>query len=89
MVTLCCLPITNFGDFAIDGFVGGTIYYYYDDAISSNTRNGLSIPGYYSLKASVDPIASSSSYKQKQVNSIYGKFSGFMEEHCVCGCNGT
>ena len=65
----------SFGDFAIDGFVGGTIYYYYDDAISSNTRNGLSIPGYYSLKASVDPIASSSSYKQKQVNSIYGKFS--------------
>lgn len=65
----------KFGDFAIDGFVGGTIYYYFDDNITSNTRNGLSIPGYYSLKASVDPISASSTYKQKQVNSLYGKFS--------------
>lgn len=65
----------TFGDFQVDGFVGGTIYYYFDDNISSNTQNGLSIPGYYSLKASVDPISSSSTYKQKQLNSIYGKAS--------------
>ena len=63
------------GDFAFDGFVGGTLYYYFDDGLSSNTRNGLSIPGYYSLKASVDPASTSSSYKSKQVNSVYGKAS--------------
>lgn len=58
----------SFGDFAIDGFVGGTIYYYYDDAISSNTRNGLIVFRIllFALKASVDPIASSSSYKRNR-----------------------
>lgn len=65
----------KFGDFQVDGFVGGTLYYYFDDAISANTKNGLTIPGFYSLQASVDPISSSSSYKQKQLNSIYGKAS--------------
>lgn len=62
-------------DFMFDGFVGGTMYYYQDDNILSETQNGLNIPGYYSLKASIDPAKTSSSISKKQVNSIYGKFS--------------
>lgn len=65
----------QFGDFNIDGMLGGTIYYYYDDNLSSSTSNGLSIPGYYSLNASNDPVTSSSSFKSKRVNSVYGKLS--------------
>lgn len=65
----------TFGDFNIDGILGGTIYYYYDDSLSSSTSNGLSIPGYYSLNASNDPVSSSSSYASKRVNSVYGKLS--------------
>lgn len=62
----------SFGDFTVDGFVGGTLYYYNDEYSGAETRNGLSIPGYYSLKASVDPIRASSTYRSKQVNSLYG-----------------
>ena len=65
----------QFGDFTLDGIAGTTIYYYYDDSMSSSTNNGLSIPGYYSLKASKDPVSSYSSYKSKRVNSIFGKLS--------------
>lgn len=66
----------KWGDFSLDGFLGGTIYYQRNDDVSSATKGGLIIPGYYSLNASVDPATTSKSYSQKQVNSIYGKFSG-------------
>lgn len=65
----------KFGDFALDAFVGGTMYYYYDDKVQGNTKGGLTIPGYYSLKASVDPATTSSTYKSKQLNSVWGRFS--------------
>lgn len=65
----------KWGDFNVDGFLGGTIYYLRDDAVAANTQGGLSIPGYYSLKASVDPAYIDKTYATKQVNSIYGKFS--------------
>ena len=63
------------GDFNLEGIVGGTLYYYQDDTLQGNTEGGLTIPGYYSLKASVDKATTSSSYKRKQVNSIYGRLS--------------
>ena len=65
----------TWGDFDVSGFFGGTIYYYYDDNLSASTNNGLSVPGYYSLNASVDPVSSSSSYESKRVNSLYGSVS--------------
>ena len=65
----------TFGDFSVSGLFGGTIYYFYDDELTSNTNNGLSVPGYYSLNASVDPISSSASYESKRVNSLYGNIS--------------
>lgn len=65
----------KFGDFFVDAFVGGTIYFYQDDWLSGKTKNGISIPGYYSLNASNDPAQLGSSIKKKQVNSLYGKAS--------------
>lgn len=65
----------SFGNFMLDGFIGGSIYYYQNDNMLSETQNGLSIPGYYSLKASVDPVKASSGVSRKQVNSISGKVS--------------
>lgn len=65
----------SWGKFTIDGLLGGNIYYYRYDQMRSTTAGGLSIPGYYSLKASVDPVDSRSSLQQKRVNSLYGKLS--------------
>lgn len=63
----------SFGKFKIDGLAGGTIYYSKDDAFSANTEGGLSVPGFYSLKASIDPISWSTSLQRRQVNSLYGR----------------
>lgn len=63
----------KFGDFSVDGFVGGTIYYWQSDNIWANTAGGLLVPGYYSINASVDPAETGKSYSSKQVNSLYGK----------------
>lgn len=65
----------TWGDFSVDGFAGGTIYLWKSDNIMGETQNGLTIPGYYSFKASADPIKTTSELKKKQVNSLYGKVS--------------
>lgn len=65
----------KFGDFNVDGFVGGTIYYWKSDNIMGETRNGLSIPGYYSLKGSIDPVKTTTGITKKLVNSMYAKAS--------------
>lgn len=61
------------GDFSINSLWGGGIYFYEDDGHSSSTSNGLSIPGFYSLSASVDPVTASSSVSKRQLNSLYGQ----------------
>ncbi len=63
----------SFGDFAIDGFVGGSLYYNQDEGIETRTRGGISIPAFYSLKASVDPVLVGSVVYRRQVNSVYGR----------------
>ena len=60
-------------DFRIDGFVGGAIFYNQDEGIEARTNGGLSIPGYYSLKASVNPVNVMSLIYKKQTNSLFGK----------------
>lgn len=61
------------GDFNVGGLLGAGITFYEDDTQSANTRNGITIPGFYSLKASVGTPASSSTVNKKQTNSVYGK----------------
>ena len=63
----------QFGDFSVDGFIGGSIYYYNTNSLTGETKNGIILPEYYSLQASVEPATASKSYSRKQVNSIYGK----------------
>ncbi|MBK7173134.1 MAG: SusC/RagA family TonB-linked outer membrane protein [Bacteroidales bacterium] len=63
----------TFNKFTIDGFVGGTIFYRQDEGTDSRTQGGLSIPGFYSLKASVLPAYVVSSLSRQQVNSMYGR----------------
>src|SRR5699024_5870307 len=46
----------TFKDFSINGFVGGSVFYIQDEGIESFTKGGLSIPAFYSLKASINPV---------------------------------
>ena len=63
----------TFGDISIDGLAGGSLYYGQDEGIEARGRGGLSIPGFYSLKASVDPVIVNSMIYKRQVNSLYGR----------------
>ncbi|MFP5438774.1 MAG: SusC/RagA family TonB-linked outer membrane protein [Bacteroidia bacterium] len=63
----------KFGDFDIDGLFGETIYYIEDKGIESQTQGGLSIPGFYSIKASVNAPLVNTSVSKRQVNSLYGR----------------
>ncbi|MDR1746695.1 MAG: SusC/RagA family TonB-linked outer membrane protein [Tannerella sp.] len=62
------------GDFNLDGFVGVSLYYVQESALSAQTNNGLSQPGFYSLNASVNPVTVSVSDVKRQDNSAFGKF---------------
>ncbi len=63
----------TFNDFKVSGFVGGTIYYKQDEGMEAFTRGGLSIPGFYSLSSSINPIKVDSRIYKQQVNSLYGQ----------------
>jgi len=65
----------TFGDFRIEALGGGSIFFTRDDYFDANTQGGISVPGFYSLYASVDPIGWESSIARRQVNSIYGRAS--------------
>lgn len=60
-------------DFRVDGLVGGGISYTQDQGIEAMTQGGLTVPGFYSLKASVNPLYANSAVFKKQTNSIYGR----------------
>ncbi|MGH2644734.1 MAG: TonB-dependent receptor domain-containing protein, partial [Chitinophagaceae bacterium] len=60
-------------DWSIDGFVGGSIFYQQNEGIESMTQGGLSIPAFYSLKSSMNPVFVNSITSKQQVNSVYGK----------------
>lgn len=61
------------GDVTLDGFVGGTIFYRQDDGMEARTQGGLSIPAFYSLRSSINPVATASSLFRQQVNSLFGR----------------
>ncbi|WP_373802181.1 SusC/RagA family TonB-linked outer membrane protein [Bacteroides heparinolyticus] len=63
----------RFGKLGFDGLVGGTINYRQGSNVWGETNNGLSIPGFYSLNASVDPAKTGQGGFKKQVNSLFGK----------------
>ncbi len=63
----------NINDFNIDAFAGGTIFYHQDEGMEAFTQAGLSIPAFYSLKASINPAVVNSRIYKQQVNSLYGR----------------
>lgn len=60
-------------DFTIDGFVGGSIFYQQNEGTEALTQGGLTIPAFYSLKATTNPATVNSIISKKQINSLYGK----------------
>lgn len=62
--------------FTIEGLTGGAISYLKDETMSGSTVDGISIPGYFSLKASNKEAGVSSGVSAKQVNSIFGRIGG-------------
>lgn len=63
----------KFGNLSFDAFAGGTIFYQQNEGIEGRTQGGLSIPAFYSFKASLNPVAVESEVTQQQINSLYGK----------------
>jgi TonB-linked SusC/RagA family outer membrane protein len=59
--------------FNIDGFLGGSLYYYNAESLSASTSGGLSMPGYYSLYASVEKPNVGHAINKDAINSLYGK----------------
>lgn len=63
-----------FDKFEMEYLAGGTIYYKRDDNLNAQTVGGISIPGFFSLNASVEPAVVSESMSEQQVNSAFGRF---------------
>lgn len=61
--------------FTIEYLAGGTIYYKKNNNIYANTVGGISVPDFFSLKASVNTPYVSQSTEAEQVNSLYGRVS--------------
>lgn len=57
----------------VEYMAGGTIFFERNDNINGKTMGGISIPGYFSLNASVNPAAVAESTYARQVNSVYGR----------------
>ena len=60
-------------DFKVEYLAGGTIFYKKDDNINSNTVGGISVPGFFSIKASVNPASVTQSTYAQQINSVFGR----------------
>ncbi|MFU1856543.1 SusC/RagA family TonB-linked outer membrane protein [Sphingobacterium sp. NGMCC 1.201703] len=59
--------------FAFEAFLGTGLNYRNNDSQSGTTSGGLTIPGFYSLRASVNPATTSSSLTRRQENAVYGR----------------
>lgn len=63
----------GFGKFNIEYLAGGTMFYKEDKTMYGNTVGGISVPGFFSLKASVNPAFVGQTTYGQQVNSAYGR----------------
>ncbi|MBK7476410.1 MAG: SusC/RagA family TonB-linked outer membrane protein [Haliscomenobacter sp.] len=60
-------------DFDVEYMAGGTIFFRRDNNINGGTTNGISVPGFFSLAASVGPAQVAQSTLAQQVNSLFGR----------------
>lgn len=70
----------SFGKFGVDVLGGGSMRYLEFRQQGSRTRNGLNVPGWYSLANAIpstvlgeDAIVTNFGFERSQVNSVYGK----------------
>jgi outer membrane receptor protein involved in Fe transport len=63
----------SFDKISVEYLAGGTIFYKEDENIYAQTSGGISVPGFFSLKASVNPLLVSQSTYRQQVNSLFGR----------------
>ncbi len=63
----------SFDKISLEYLAGGTIFYKKDDNINANTVGGISVPGFFSVKASINPAVVNQSTFAQQVNSIFGR----------------
>lgn len=64
---------TFLDNFDAEYLAGGTIFYDRNDNINAQTVGGISIPGYFSLAASVNPASVAENTTKRQVNSLFGR----------------
>lgn len=57
----------------VEYLAGGTIFYQQDENINACTVGGISVPGFFSLAASVSPATVAEERREQQVNSAYGR----------------
>ncbi len=62
----------KFKDFSIDGLLGSSLYYTNSRTLNAETKNGLSVPGFYSVMASVESPTVGVASSRKKVNSMFG-----------------
>ena len=60
-------------DFTMDAMAGASSKYSQDEGIDARTQGGISIPAFYSLKASINPVATVSNIYRRQTNSLFGR----------------
>ncbi|MDQ3683223.1 MAG: SusC/RagA family TonB-linked outer membrane protein, partial [Bacteroidota bacterium] len=66
----------RFGDFSVDGLLGGNIRNEFYSRLAMETEGGLSAPNFFDISASIArPTVNREDYRRKRVNSIYGKAS--------------
>ncbi len=63
----------KWNDFELNAIAGLSSYWYKDITFKANTRGGISVPGFYSLNASVERPDVNKSMKQKTLYSAYSK----------------
>ncbi len=59
--------------FTVEYLAGGTIFYRKDENMNASTQGGISVPGFFSIKASINPAQVSQSTYAQQVNSVFGR----------------
>lgn len=57
--------------FRFEYLAGGTVFFSRDDNMNAATNGGISIPGFFSIKASVNAPTVSQSLYRRQVNSVF------------------
>ena len=62
----------SWGDLSLNANLGGNIFTSKFTSLSMGTVGGLSSPGYYNIKASIDRPATSSTLRRKEIRSAYG-----------------